>query len=214
MPEFPEITQPRLAFALTQSHLWTPPLLSPWFSTTRDPHRAAEAFLKRQVARGLMATIVADAVLVELPDQPLATSLDSRLDADALAYRLNQRWMQPANPIRVYWPTTAFARMFGSWTGTDSATCFHKIGHDLLVTAVTLFYLRTLPAESFGQAWTSEPKLQFDAKSGRWAGPLPDALKCDEHGMTAVEIGGHYPADWIRHHVRRFERAGWSWEIW
>lgn len=214
MPNSPAITLPPIDFALGQSRLWTALLLLPWFSSARNPLRSAEAFLKRQVARGLLATLVADAVLTELPKQPLASSLDSDFNADALAYRLSQRWSQAPSRIRVYWPTSAFARLFGSWTGTDSAPCLHKIGHDLLVTAVTLSYLRTLSAEAFLQTWTTEQKLQFDAKAGRWTGPLPDALKSDEQRITAVEIGGYYPADWIRHHVRRFERAGWCWEIW
>lgn len=205
---------PQIEFALAQSRVWTAPLVSPWFFSSRDPVRAADAFLKRQTAAGLLGTLVADTVVAALPSQPLASSADFVLNVDALAYELHQRWTQPSARVRIFWPSAAFARRYGRWTGSNQEPCFHKIGHDLLVSAVTVSHLLDGSENEFADTWISEQKLQFEARRGRWSGPLPDALMVSEHGTTAVEIGGHYPSDWLRHHVRRFERTGWDWVIW
>lgn len=126
--------------------------------------------------RGMMRSVVVDAVIVACPLKPIVTSRQMDFDVDAVSYQLKRRWSQPARRMRVYWPSERFSRQFGQWTGSDQLPCNHKIGHDLLVTAVTVAYVTRLPTADDSWQWTCEKKIQFDSNRGCWSKPIPDAL--------------------------------------
>lgn len=200
--------------AFQQSSVWTAELFAALLGSASDPVRAARQQLRRLADDGLLCWGDFDVVPCRLGSDPLWTSECSSLpDFDALAYALEQRFEPPCRRTRVYWPSVAFGKRFGSWTGFDRYPCPHKVSHDVLISAVWLRYWQVSPATAT-QRWMSERRLQWLARTNSQTGPIPDALIIGSERPKAIEIGGNYPASWLRHHVERFEKCGWDWEIW
>ena len=200
--------------AFVQCFAWTTGLLANLFSESANPSRAADAFANRLVRKGQLKSQVFEVQEVAINERPLCCSgLECEPDYDALAYSLERRFSGSSKPTRVFWPSLQFSRRYGRWTGADSYSCSHKLSHDVLITAVWLHFLKNSPAVALDH-WVPERWLQSERRRGVWLGPIPDALIKDGEQLTAIEIGGNYPATWIRHHVERFQAAGWAWQLW
>lgn len=200
--------------AFRQSLAWTATLLAELFPDARNSVRAAKAFADRLVRSGLLNNSIMDVIPARIGDRPLATSFDSqRSDFYRLAYQLELRFSKPSVPTRVYWASQKFAERYGSWAGCQSYPCPQKISHDLLVSQAWLKYLKADPHMA-SELWVPERRLQSEVRCGDRTGSIPDALIVGGTRPLAVEIGGHYPASWLQHHIERFESAGWAWELW
>ena len=200
--------------AFLQSFAWTNCLLAELFPGTANPSRAAASFAQRLLRRGLLKCGIFDVQAAVIGKQSLWSSTNPQPpNIDALAYALEQRFAGASKPTRVYWPSNEFGKRYGTWAGAESYPCQHKLSHDVLTTAVWLHFLKHSPAAALVQ-WVPERWLQSASRRGDWRGPIPDALIQDGKCTTAIEIGGNYPAAWIRHHIERFEAAGWAWQLW
>jgi len=200
--------------AFTQTFAWTNPLLAELFSDTVNPSRAARAFAQRLLRKRLLRSGTFELQSACIGEQPLwSSAIERKPDCDALAYALERRFSGASKPTRVYWPSREFAKRYGTWTGAESYSCPHKLSHDVLITAVWLRLWKQNPDTAISR-WVSERRLQYEARCGDRRGPIPDALVTDGNSVTAIEIGGNYPAAWIRHHINRFEAAGWAWQLW
>lgn len=200
--------------ALAQTFAWTDLLLARLLKDGPNPRRAAVGFAQRLQRKGLLQSEVYELQSVVVGEQPLWSSTnEQKPNCDALAYALERRFSGASKPTRVYWPSQEFGKRFGTWTGADSYSCPHKLSHDVLITAVWLNYLEHSPEIALRQ-WLPERWLQWVHRRGEWQGPIPDALISDGSRTTAIEIGGNYSAVWIRHHIQRFESAGWDWQLW
>ena len=199
--------------AFVQSFIWIAALLAVYFRNRSM--RAAEAWMNSWERAGFFHSAVLDVCMVEPPAGPLHVQRvgDAEPNYNRLAYQLECRWNIPARRRRVYWPSMEFARFYGHWTGSDTLLAPHKVSHDLLCSSVWLAYLHRHPGVAL-KCWTSERCLQYRQRCGDASGPIPDALLKTRHGKTAIEIGGRYPADWIRHHCKRCIAAGYSWILW
>ncbi|MDZ4780709.1 MAG: hypothetical protein SGJ19_10685 [Planctomycetia bacterium] len=200
--------------AFVQCFTWSIEHMAALHGEARNPFRAARAFAHRMERKNFLHSDLIDCQRVEIGERPLCTSQCSTCDIDRIAYQLERRFSGNSKPTRIFWPSTEFARRFGTWTGSDCYPCPHKVSHDLIVTSVWLGLLKAAP-EVACNAWTSERLLMASAATSARRGPMPDAAICDEGKVhIAIEIGGNYPASWLRHHIERFEQAGWDWEIW
>lgn len=201
--------------AFVQSPRWDARLFQGLFPGCRAPLRAAQAWLQRREREQLLCSAVVDASLIAIPQQPLYEHRlgDPLPDFDALAYALELRWAVAPQPTRIYWPSGHFARRHGSWAGSDQLASPHKAGHDLLCSAVWLKYFAEDPVAAL-ECWVPERRIEQIRGQTGCPGPVPDALLHTPAGPVAIEIGGHYPARWLRHHAARFERARWSWILW
>jgi len=200
--------------AFAQCFAWTDEYLQSLFRRAANPRRAAAAYASRKIADGLLHCGQFDVQQIVVGSEPLAASgSEPAADADRLAYLLEKRFSGASKSTRVYWPSPRFGRFYGSWVGADSYPSPHKLSHDLLVTSVWLRMLEHSPRLALND-WTPERWLQREHRQGRWKQPIPDALVANGGRVTAIEIGGNYPAAWIRHHIQRFEAAGWAWQLW
>lgn len=199
--------------ALVQCFGWSIEHFAELHSEARNPRRAARAFASRMELGRLLKSELIDCQRVQIGDQPLCSSTNLR-DVDEVAYQLEQRFSGASKPTRIYWPSAEFAKRFGTWTGADRYPCPHKASHDLIVTSVWLRLLRADPKAAL-TAWVSERYLAAFSECSSNGGSMPDAAICDQDNVIiAIEIGGNYPASWLRHHITRFEQAGWEWQVW
>ena len=180
-----------------------------------DPLRAAAAWADRQVEAGLLGDRAGGCDPNAAVERPLHVQFhgEREPDFDRLAYRLEQRWSTAPKPVWVYWPSVAFGRLHGIWAGASELDSPHKVSHDLLCSAVWRHYWETAPDQAVGR-WVPERKLWHTARRDGRRGPIPDALLTSDRRPMAIEVGGSYPADWLRHHARRFALAGWNWVLW
>lgn len=200
--------------AFVQCFPWTDSLLAGLFRETAHPIKAAAAFARRQVEQGWLETGVFELQPVCLEAQPLwSSALPQAPNCAALAYRLERRFLPASKPTRIYWPGLRFAKQYGSWTGARTYPCPQKLSHDVLITAVWLQLLEQSPAVAV-QQWVPERYLQWLHRRGEWLGPIPDALLVNGQHLTAIEVGGKYSSAWLRHHIERFDAAGWAWQLW
>lgn len=201
--------------AFQQSFVWTANQLSLLFTVCGNPRRSAEAWLRRWERAGYFASSSLDAVSIDFPREPIHCQRlgEPDPDFDALEYRLRIRWNKPAKRTRVFWPTPTFARAYGmAWLGSDELDSPHKVSHDLLCSSVWLSFIASRP-DLATDAWTSERELQYRTRRGQRSGPIPDAI-VDDTDLLAIEIGGSYPANYLRRHAERFADAGLAWELW
>ena len=202
--------------AFQASFLWTPEVLARIFPC-KNPNRAAEAWLTNYERQGYFNSTAIDAKLTDLPVEPIYRHSpgDPLPEAHKLAYRLEQRWRNAVQKrLRVFWPTPQFAACYGGcWLGSRSLPAQHKVSHDLLVSAVWVRYFEIEPTEVLS-AWVPERELEYNHRSGKRSGPIPDAL-IDQNGVkTAIEIGGRYPANFVLYKLQQSISAGYSWELW
>jgi len=202
-----------LLAGLVQSFAWTTNLMASFFAGSGNPKRAAAAFAARYERQGLLRSALIDCQCVDAGDEPLCASWMEEQNVDRVAYALERRFAAKSKPTRIFWPSENFAAMHGSWTGAASYPCPHKVSHDLIVTSVWLRLLCRSPKVALEQ-WISEREYGWLMDLALRNGPRPDAQIVDGDLVTAIEIGGNYPAAWLRHHIGRFEAQGWAWEIW
>ncbi len=200
--------------AFCASNLWTAGLLGPaFFGHCRNPTRAAAAYLGRRLQSGLVASAVVDACPTPDVVEPLHAGRPGQAPYRHLAREAEKRWAVPSVPQRVYWATSRFARLYGTWTGQDEFRRPELASHDLLLSAVWLVYLRRNPEIAL-RHWKSERRLEFAHRRGRRLRSIPDALITTPRRTSAVEVLGQYPAEWIAHHCRRFRAEHWHVVIW
>ncbi len=202
-----------LVQAQVQSFAWTENTFAEFFGGATQPRRAARAWAARLERQGMLHSSLIDCQEIAIGDKPLCASWMRDCDMDRVAYALERRFRGSSRPIRVFWPSEEFAKRHGSWTGAENYPCPHKASHDLLITRVWLELLKTRPRTAL-TCWTSERALVWSRKIDSRRGPTPDALITAGERVTAIEIGGAYPAAWLRHHIERFESQSWAWEIW
>lgn len=207
-----------LPTALLCRPYWCAEQMGMLFSGAKAPKRAAEAWASREEQAGWLCSELLDVCLPPAPEAPLATLQAGRcsIDFDRLEYRLRQRWAIESRWTRVYWPSRAFARRFGSWSGTDSLSCPHKIGHDLLCTWVWLRYL-AISETVATECWISEWQWMQQARRGE---SIPDAVIMLPDEVVLVEVCGNYSAKLLRRRWERISRQmpqrfeNWTWELW
>lgn len=200
--------------AFERSAEWSAGLLSPFFGHCDSPRTAATKHLQRQVRAGWLRAAKLDVAAIPFVDGSLATSDDSTPpDYERLSYFALQRLSSSPQPTTVYWPSAAFARLHGRWTGSDRAPNPLQISHSLLCSTVWLRHLQLSPELAL-RDWISEREIHFRARQQGSTGPIPDALIERDGRTTAIEVLGKYPANWIRHHVEQFETTFDAWELW
>jgi len=206
-----ELIEPAFERAL----IWTAELLSTFFGHCRNPILAATSYARRRVRRGDLHSARLDLPPLQRITGPLAKSRDNQSpDYEKLSYFALKRLLKPSKPTTVYWPSASFARAHGAWTGTDKLPNPAQMAHAALCTA-TWLYLLCSDRRVALNCWTSEQELQFLRRRDGGSGPIPDGLIRRNGTTTAIEVLGAYPADWISHHVERFEQPsrGWEWAL-
>ena len=200
--------------AFRNSFAWPAERFAELLHYCSDPVRAARQYLRRQCELGMLCCGEFDVVPCDVGDGPLWSSDEATPpNYDALAYALEKRFSRASRSTRVYWPSSEFAKRYGSWTGCDHYPSPHKISHDVLISSVWLRYLRR-DANIATSCWISERRLQWMARKERTTGPIPDALIVGGNKPRATEIAGNYGAAWLQHHIDGFTASGWISEIW
>ena len=197
--------------AFQQSFPWTAERYAKLFPDCAQPVRAARQALRRLCETGLLCCGEFDVAECSIGEKPLWSSESGTApDYDALAYTLELRFSQGSKRARVYWPSAEFAKRYGSWSGRDTYPSPHKISHDLLVTDVWVHLWRTSLSLDGDCYWMSERRVQWMLNKENTKGPIPDGLIVGGPRLKAIEIGGNYPAAWLRHHVEQFTEYGWD----
>jgi|GEM_PF-5675389 len=195
--------------AFQASFLWAAELFEQLFPSVR----AATAWLRRYERQGYFASARLQVSLIEAPSEPIYVyDGGSFPNEHKLAYQLERRWKNAVvKRLRVFWPTTQFATSYSKpWAGTHRLPAIHKASHDLLLSSIWLGQLEHAPDVALN-AWTSERELEYRHRRGEHTGPIPDALV---NGRDAIEVGGQYPAKFIRKKIEQCIRAGYRWQLW
>ena len=207
---------PTVADAFLASARWTPAQIGRgFFAHCKNPTRAAIAHLVREERRGLYASRIVDSCPVPTVAEPLYFGPPNRQPDDYghLSYVAEQRRMVASIPQRIFWATSIFAGLYGTWAGHDELVRPELVSHDLLLSDVWLRYLER-DARTATENWKSEQQLQWEHRNGVRLPSIPDALITKPHRTTAIEVLGRYPASWIAHHCKRFRKANWHIAIW
>lgn len=126
-----------------------------------------------------------------------------------LAWRALSRWKLPARRVTVIAASRKARLMFGG-TGRRPLRNVCQFTHDLHVTAVYLQFLQIRPEDAV--AWRGEDEI-----AGKRSGEVvPDALLVDGGGVPyrAIEFGGRYSADRLRHFHEGCARRNLPYEVW
>jgi hypothetical protein len=206
--------------ALCQTTRWHSQQLARFFPQAKSPQRAAEAWAARQEAQEWLCSADLDACLPTPAAAPLCrVRPGDSVDFDWLENVLKTRWAIVPQRVRVYWPSRAFGRRFGCAAGTDSLTCPHKVGHDLMCTWVWLRYLAVSESVAV-KHWQPEWRLVREAQARGSRESIPDALVTFARLAIAIEICGQYGAALLRKRWERIRRQmsaryeRWHWELW
>jgi len=134
---------------------------------------------------------------------------DATPNFDRLAWRLQSRWKLPARRVSVLAASRHARRVFGG-SGRRPFRNVCQFTHDLHVTAIYLHYGRSCPEAA--AAWRGEDDLSL----GRRGQAHPDALLVDDQGRAyrAIEFGGRYAADRLRHFHSDCCRRKLPYEVW
>lgn len=128
---------------------------------------------------------------------------------DRLAWRLQSRWTLPARRVPAMAASRHARRVFGG-SGRRPFRNVCQFTHDLHVSAIYLHYCHRCP--EVAAAWRGEDNLP----SG-WRGQAhPDALLIDDQSRVyrAIEFGGRYAANRLRHFHNDCCRRKLPYEVW
>lgn len=129
-------------------------------------------------------------------------------DPEALAYQLQSRWQEAAEPVSVHIASGRYAKLVGLPGG--KIKCPFQATHDLHVAAIYLRLLRQAPA--LAEAWIGETVLA----SERIGQKLPDAILRDPNGhdRLVIEFGGSYDAEHVGSFHNDCARRELPYQLW
>ena len=160
-----------------------------WWSGLNHPLRKA----RRKLAFMVKSRILYSHSLLSHPIIPLDAPLfewrvgEPDPDYQAVSSRLKSRWTKDPRRVTVYIPTRRIINQFGG-PGESKLPILGQQTHDLHLSQVYLWYLRTRPEQA--KTWVGEEVFRGDRKGEK----LPDAMILDEAGAPklVVEFGGTY----------------------
>lgn len=134
---------------------------------------------------------------------------DAVPEFDPLAWQALSRWKLPARRVTVLAASRKARLTFGG-IGRRPLRNVCQFTHDLHVTAVYLRFLQVRPQDA--AAWRGEDEIP-GKRSGQ---VLPDAILVDAAGAPyrAIEFGGRYSADRLRHFHEGCVRRNLPYEVW
>lgn len=134
---------------------------------------------------------------------------DAVPEFDRHAWQTLSRWKLPARRVTVLAASRKARLTFGG-TGRRPLRKVCQFTHDLHVTAVYLKVLQVRPQDA--AAWRGEGEIP-GKRSGQI---LPDAILVDAAGAPyrAIEFGGRYSADRLRHFHEGCVRRNLPYEVW
>lgn len=186
-------------------------ILTVWWGTSESAMRNGHRRIRSLCQSGwLDARQVLARPLLNL-SQPLNIWVpgDTAPSFDHLAWQTQSRWKCPARRVTVLAASQRARQMIGG-TGRRPLKNICQVTHDLHVTAIYLNYFREHP--DLVNAWQGEDGIAVNRRYQ----VLPDALLVDGegHAYRAIEFGGSYDAQRLRHFHDGCAERELPYEVW
>lgn len=192
--------------------LSAPLIADAWWSDSAKPLMHA----RRRLRQLIDAKLIEHTHVLASPMLPMEAPLHCwqpgapEPDCEALGYALQSRWGdEPPRRVGVFVAAKKAVYQYGG-RGKGGLRQRLQATHDLHLSAVYLYYLRTDPAVA--AAWVGEDML---GKAGHGIKD-PDAIVMNPDGnpRTVIEFGGRYDARRVRDFHQHCARFGLGYELW